>query len=145
MAGQVVSADVCGKMVESATRACQPIISVPAEQANPNWDAVAVSLTSQANSIAFGSAVIALVVALAGFAWGKIVVAAAEKEARETADREAKAVAKSTAEAYIDKWLAEKAQGIIRERVDFIIDATLGSGDDAKAAEDLGEAQDDRD
>lgn len=54
-------------------------------------------------------------------------------------------MAKADAQNYIDKWLAEKAPGIIRERVDFIIDATIGSGDDATAAEDLGEAQDDSD
>lgn len=139
MPTQKITADVCAQMVESATRSCQPMISVPPEQANPNWDAIAVSLTSQANSIAFGSAVIALVVALAGFAWGKIVVASAEREAREAAETAAKEVAKDTANAYISQWLAEKAPGIIRERVDLILDATLGSEPDAKAADDLGE------
>lgn len=138
MPTQTLTADTCAKMVESATRSCQPMISIPPEQANPNWDAIAVSLTSQANSIAFGSAVIALVVALAGFAWGKIVVASAEKEAREAAEIAAKEVANKAANAYISQWLAEQAPGIIRERVDFILDATLGPEPDGEAADEIG-------
>jgi len=107
------------------------MISVPPEQTNPNWDAVAVSLTSQSNAIAFGAVVLAVIVAIAGIAWGAIITRKAEREARE--------MAKSCAEAYIEKWLADEAPGIIRQRVDFLLDATLGSGNDAKAADDLGE------
>ena len=132
-----ITLKACAQMVESATRACQPMISIPPEQANPNWDALAVSLTSQSNAIAWGAVVLGVIVAVVGWAWGKTIAADAEREAR--------AMAKSCAEEYIAKWLAEKAPGIIRERVDFINDATLGSGDDAKAAKDLGEAQDDDD
>lgn len=131
MTGQVVTADVCAKMVESATRSCQPMISVPPGQANPNWDAMATALVSQSNAIAWGSLILAVIVAIAGIAWGKIITANAEREARD--------MAKACAEAYIEKWLAEQAPGIIRERLDLIGDATLGSGDDATAADDLGE------
>lgn len=130
MAGQTITADLCGKMVEAATRSCQPMISVPPEQANPNWDAIAVALTSQSNAIAWGAVVLGVIVAVVGWAWAKTIAADAEREARE--------MAKSCAEAYIAKWLADEAPGIIRQRVDFILDATLGSGDDAEAADDLG-------
>lgn len=139
MAGQTITADMCGKMVEAATRSCQPMISVPPEQANPNWDAMAVALTAQSNAIAWGSIILAVIFFVAGLAWSRVVLATAKQEAREAADREAKAMAKSCADDYIGKWLAEQAPGIIRERVDFILDATLGSDDDATAADDLGE------
>ena len=129
MAGQAISSDVCAKMVESATRACQPMISVPPEPANSTADALA----GLSTAFTYGSMVFAVLALIAGFAWAKHVAT------------EAKEMAKADAQNYIDKWLAEKAPGIIRERVDFIIDATIGSGDDATAAEDLGEAQDDSD
>lgn len=74
--------------------------------------------------------VLAVLAVIAGFAWGKIVTS--------TAEREAQKMAKACADAYIKKWLAEDAPGIIRERVDLIVDATLGTGNDAKAADDLG-------
>ena len=106
MAGQAISADVCAKMVESATRACQPMISVPQEQANPNWDALATSLASQSNAIAWGSLVLAVIVVIAGIAWGKIITVNAEREAR--------AMAKARADEYIGDWLSKEAPGIIR-------------------------------
>lgn len=105
------------------------MISVPPEQTNSTADALA----GLSAAFTYGSMVFAVLAVIAGFAWAKHVA------------REAKDMAKVDAQNYIDKWLAEKAPGIIRERVDFIIDATLGSGDDATAAEDLGEAQDDCD
>ena len=93
---------------------------------------MAVALTSQSNAIAWGAVVLGVIVAVVGWGWGwgKTIAADAEREAR--------AMAKSCAEDYIAKWLADEAPGIIRERVDLIIDATLGSGNDAKAADDLG-------
>jgi hypothetical protein len=125
-----VPLETCSKFVESAARSCQPLVTAPPEAAHPNWDAIAVSLTSQSNAIAWGSAVLATIFAVAGFAWAKVVARDAEREARD--------MAKTCAEAYIGKWLAQEAPGIIRERVDLILDATLGSGDDTKAADDLG-------
>lgn len=128
---QAIPADVCSKMVESAARACQPMISVSPERANPNWSAMATALSSQSNAIAWGSLVLAVIVVIAGVAWGKITTANAEREAR--------AMAKACADEYIRDWLAKEAPGIIRERVDLILDATLGSGNDADAADQIGE------
>jgi hypothetical protein len=73
------------------------MISIPPEQANPNWDAVAVSLTSQSNAIAFGAIVLAVIVAIAGVAWGRMITMNAEREAREMAEKEVK------------KWLQDEA------------------------------------
>ena len=132
MPDATVAAGVCAKMVEAATRSCPattPLAS--AQAANPNWDAIAVALTAQSNAISFGAVVLAIIIAVAGLAWGKIITLNAEREARD--------MAKACADAYISKWLAEEAPGIIREQVDLIIDATIGSGNDAQAADDLGE------
>lgn len=90
MPAQTIPVDTCSKMVESATRSCQPLISVPPEAAHPNWDAIAVSLTSQSNAIAWGAIILAVIVAVAGFAWGRIITLNAEKEAREMAEKEVK-------------------------------------------------------
>lgn len=125
-----IPANVCSQMVEAATRSCQPMISVPPEQVNPNWDALATSLASQSNAIAWGSLVLAVIVVIAGIAWGKIITANAEREAR--------SMAKARADEYIRDWLSKEAPGIIRERVDFILDATLGSGNDSDAADEIG-------
>ena len=124
----VITSKACAQMVESATRACQPMISVPPEPANSTADALA----GLSTAFTYGSMVFAILAVIAGFAWAKHVA------------HEAKEMAKENAKNYIESWLAEKAPGIIRERVEFIVDATLGSGDDATAADDLGEAQDDR-
>ena len=72
----------------------------------------------------------AVVAIIAALAWGKIVTATAEREARD--------MAKQCAQDYISKWLAEQAPGIIRERVDLIMDTTLGPGNDAQAADEIG-------
>lgn len=47
-------------------------------------------------------------------------------------------MAKACADEYIRDWLSKEAPGIIRERVDFILDATLGSGNDSEAADEIG-------
>lgn len=106
------------------------MIPIPPEQANANWDAVAASLAAQSNAIAWGSLVLAVIVVIAGIAWGRITTANAEREAR--------TMAKACADEYIRDWLSKEAPGIIRERVDFILDATLGSGNDSEAADELG-------
>lgn len=85
-----ITADVCSQMVEVATRSCHPIISVPPEQASSNLDAMALALTSQSNAITWGAVVLAVIVAVAGIAWGKIITMNAEQEAREMAEKEVK-------------------------------------------------------
>lgn len=112
-----IAVDACSKLVESATRSCQPLISVPPETPHPNWDAIAVSLTSQSNAFSWGALLLGFVAIVAGFAWGKIVAVTAEKEAREAA-REA---AQACADVHIKKWLEEVAPPLIkREAVEFL-------------------------
>lgn len=109
MSDQAITADVCAKMVESATRSCQPIISVPPEQATPHWDAMANSFASLSAAFAWGSLILALVAVFAAFAWGRVVTARAEREAREMAETEVK------------KWLQDVAPPLIkREAVEFL-------------------------
>lgn len=123
MAGQVIAADVCGKMVESATKACQPMISLPPEAKISTAD----SLAALSTAFVYGSILLAILVVLAGFSWAKFVA------------HEAKEMAKADAEAYIAKWMAEQAPGIIQSHVELLNDATIGEGNDAAAADDLGE------
>ena len=99
MKDKVISAEICSQMVESATRACQPMISVPPEQGNPNWDAMAVALASQANAISITAAVLGVIFAVAGWGWGKIVAAdaraIAEQEAQSMENLPQRAISKS--------------------------------------------------
>jgi hypothetical protein len=82
----------------------------------------------------WGTIILAVVAILAALGWGYLVKGWAEKEAREEAGR----CANKLADAYINKWLAAEAPQIVRRHVDTIRDTTLGSGDDDKAAEDIG-------
>jgi hypothetical protein len=121
-----VPANVCAQMVESATRSCQPLIEVPPEPAISAVDSLAMLSTA----FTFGSILLAIIALIAGFAWGKIVAASAEKEAKQ--------VARDCAKEYVEKWIAENAPGIIRSQVDLLNDATIGEGDDANAADEIG-------
>jgi D-arabinose 1-dehydrogenase-like Zn-dependent alcohol dehydrogenase len=78
----------------------------------------------------FGSILLAIIALAVGFAWGKIIAATAKEEAQKAA--------KERADDYIQEWLSKEAPAIIRSRVDFILDATLGDGDDAEAADEIG-------
>lgn len=73
---------------------------------------------------------VGILVVIAGYAWGRFVAADAKDHAQKAA--------KERADEYIQEWLAKDAPSIIRQRVDFILDATLGSGNDAEAADDIG-------
>lgn len=121
MAGQTITAEVCGKMVESATRSCQPMISVP-----PEVSSTADSLAMLSTAFTFGSILLAIIALIAGFAWGKIVAATAQGEA------------KTAAKACAEEWMAKNGPGIIQAHVEFLNDATIGEGDDASAADDIG-------
>ena len=126
MTAQTIPVDACSKMVESGTRSCQPLISVPPEPANTTADALAALSTA----FTFGSMLVGILVVIAGYAWGRFVAADAKDHAQKAA--------KERADEYIQEWLAKDAPSIIRQRVDFILDATLGSGNDAEAADDIG-------
>lgn len=123
MGANVITADVCGKMVEAATRSCQPMISVPPEPAS----AAADSLAMLSTAFTFGSILLAIIALIAGFAWGKIVAAAAKEEA------------KKAAKECVEEWMAKNGPGIIQGHVELLNDATIGEGNDAIAADQLGQ------
>jgi membrane protein involved in colicin uptake len=105
------------------------------------------SFASLSAALAWGATIFALIVFVVGLTWMNIVVGRAEREARKVAETEAKKIAemearqeaKACAEAYIKKWLAEEAGNIVRRHVELLADATLGAGDDGKAADEIGE------
>ncbi len=122
MEPRIITIDVCSKLVEAASRACPPSLPAAPEAANKTAD----SLAALSTAFTYGSMLLAAVVVLAGFAWAKFVAS------------EVKEIAKSDAEAYIAKWMAEKAPGIIQSHVELLNDATIGEGNDALAADELG-------
>ena len=118
-----IPANVCSQMVESATRSCQPLIQMPAEPAVTTAD----SLAALSTAFTFGSILLAILALIAGYAWGRIIAASAKEEAQKAAKECA------------DDWMAKNGPGIIQQHVEFLNDATVGSGDDAKAADDIGQ------
>lgn len=112
MAGQAITADVCAKMVESATRSCQPMISVPPEPATSTAD----GLVSLATAFTYGSIVLAIVAIIAGLAWGKIVTATAEREAREMAEAE------------VRKWLQNEGLPLMMREANEFLRTFRGEG-----------------
>ncbi|MDK2747764.1 MAG: hypothetical protein KYX67_10630 [Brevundimonas sp.] len=63
------------------------------------------SLTSQANAIAFGSLVLAVAAVLAGIAWGRIIGLQAKREARQVAEQE------------MEKWLKDEGIPMLRREI----------------------------
>jgi hypothetical protein len=125
MPAKTITANACMKIVEAASQPCH--VQVAASPAIATGVSAGDGLASLSTAFTYGSMALAVLVLIAGYGWAKFVA------------HEAKEMAKADAKTYIDDWLADKAAGIIRQRVDFIIDATLGSGSDDKAADDLGE------
>lgn len=121
-----MAVEACSRMVDAAAKSCAPTQGPPA----PNWDAMATSLASLSNAFAWGSLIVAIMAFIMALAWGRIVTARAEKEARDEA--------KKCANELIAKWLAEEAPQIIRLNVEIITNATLGTGNDETAADDIG-------
>lgn len=82
MVDQTVTADICSKMVEAATRSCQPMISVPPEPAISNADGLAALSTA----FVYGSILLAILVVIAGYSWARSVA----REAKDMAEKEVK-------------------------------------------------------
>lgn len=101
-----ITVGACLKIVDAATQTCREPTIQQAAQANPKWDAIAVALTSQSNSIAFGSVVLAVTLAVAGLGWGYVVNLKARDEARKIAESEVK------------KWLQDEGFPYVRRQVD---------------------------
>lgn len=126
IADNMISTDKCSQMLETAIRSFQTLPSTGPNQGNQTAD----SLAALSTAFTFGSILLAVLVLIAGFAWAKVVAATAEKEARQ--------VAKDCTEQYIQKWMSEQAPTIIQSHVELLVDATIGEGDDALAADAIG-------
>lgn len=148
MPAKTITAAACTRIVEAASQSCHvPAVqnAIPqAAPANPNWDAIAIALTSQSNAIAFGAVVLAVIVAIAGVGWGVIITRNAEREARNEAQKEARAVAESE----IRKWLEEDGTPMLRRemqawRATFLAEAPISTPDVADLVEAAGKEDED--
>lgn len=104
MVPPIMSADICLKMVEAATRQCQPVAPVvPVTCVVPETaNATADSLAALSTAFTFGSILLAVVTLLGAVTWGILVKGWAEKEAREEAERCTK------------KWIEEEGLPMLR-------------------------------
>jgi len=101
MATKTIPVDACSKMVESATRSCQPLIAAAPEPANTTAD----SLAALSTAFTYGSILLAVIALIGAIAWGFLVKSWAEKEAREEAERCTK------------KWIEEEGFPVLRREM----------------------------
>lgn len=59
--------------------------SIPQQGSTPDFDALAIAIAAQNNSIAFGASVLAVIVLLTGVVWTFVVVSKAQQEAQKAA------------------------------------------------------------
>jgi hypothetical protein len=117
-------------MVEASAKACSAPVVQRASAPEPNWDAMATSLSGLSTALAYGSVLLGLLALITAVGWGYLITRKAEKEAREEAEKCARNL--------IEKWLTEEAPSIIRRRVEMLQDASLGRTDDDQAADEIG-------
>jgi uncharacterized membrane protein YidH (DUF202 family) len=86
-------------------------------------DFVSIMLTALSVMIALGAIFVAILAIWSYNNFKALVEQAAEKKAQEC----------------VGSWLEKEAPGVVREQLGFLNDATLGTGNDAKAADDMGE------
>ncbi|RYG89603.1 MAG: hypothetical protein EON59_01295 [Alphaproteobacteria bacterium] len=134
-APQTIDAAVCERLINSAVQSCQSVPVAPVAQAvaakpEPAWDALANSFASLSAAFAWGSIILAIIALAAAIGWGYVVKVWAEQEARKEA---AECVKRQ-----MDKWLAEEAPQLIRRSVELLQNTSLGTDDDAAAADEMG-------
>ncbi len=101
MAKQTIPVDACSKLVESATRSCQPLIASAPETSSTTAD----SLAALSTAFTYGSMLLAIIAVISAAAWGFLVKGWAEKEAREEAERCTK------------KWIEEEGFPMLRREM----------------------------
>lgn len=133
----------CEKFVEAASQPCkgallstpdvtpQPASPIIAAAPQPEWDALASSFAALSNSFAFGSLLLAAITLFAGIGWGLWIKGLAERIAKEEAEK--------YASAKFEEWCRTEAPQMVRRHLDLLTDATLGTGNDATAADEIGE------
>ncbi len=93
-------------------------------------DFISILLTGLSVMIAIGAIFIA-VLAIWSYSHFKALTEA-------SAEKAASAAASAKAEELVSIWLSTEAPAVVRKNVDLLTDATLGTGDDAAAADDIG-------
>jgi hypothetical protein len=93
-------------------------------------DFISILLTGLSVMIAIGAIFIA-VLAIWSYSHFKALTEA-------SAEKAASAAASAKAEELVSIWLSTEAPAVVRKNVDLLTDATLGTGDDAAAADDTG-------
>lgn len=103
-----ISEQLCERLVEHASHQCAPgVATAAAAPPAPSFDALAstfAGLSVATTWVAVGITALAIVVAIAGFAWGRAIVREAKEDARDEANR------------LINAWLLDQAPRIIRKR-----------------------------
>lgn len=120
---------MCERFVDAAARSCKQA-APPVAQPQPEWDALANSFASLSNAFAWGALLLGFLAVVAGVAWGLLV--------RVWAEREARAEAAECVKRQMDAWLAEEAPTIIRQHVESLQNASLGTTPDEEAADEIG-------
>lgn len=104
-----VALSACTKLVEAASKVCVP---APVKEApQPHWDALAVSLASQANAISVSAAILGGLALISAVGWAIFVRASAKEEARKAAEEEVR----KEAPAIIDAWLSTEGLAVMRQ------------------------------
>lgn len=89
-------------------------------------DFISILLTGLSVMIAIGAIFIAVLAIWSYSHFKTLTEASAEK------------AASAKAEGMVSEWLATEAPAVVRKNVELLTDATLGSGDDVAAADDMG-------
>ena len=94
-----VGVDACAQIVTAATHTCPAVAPVAEPQ---HFDALAATFGALANALTLGAIIIAVLIALVGFAWGRFIASEATDEAVKAVREEVERVA----EGIMNEWLS---------------------------------------
>jgi hypothetical protein len=134
-----IDAGLCERLISAAANHCSATAPQVQQQASlpqsPGYDVVSASLSSLSVALTWGAVVIAIIALLAAFGWWQLV----KHRARDEAKTQVSLCAKEHIDAYMGKWLAENAPGVIRSHVENLMDTSIGEDhSDGKAADEIG-------
>jgi hypothetical protein len=102
--------EACAKLVAAAAQACQPPPTAATVPEPQHFDALAASFGALALALTVGAIVIAILIAIAGFAWGRMIA----REAKEEAVKAVREEVARVAEGIMDDWLSTKGLETLR-------------------------------
>jgi hypothetical protein len=103
--------EACAKIVAPTTRACQLPSATSTIPEPQHFDALAASFGALSLALTVGAIVIAVLVAIAGFAWGRSIA----REAKEEAVKAVREEVARVAEGIMDDWLSTKGLESLRQ------------------------------